>query len=253
MNAQPKISVITCTWNSEPYLADSIASVLSQDYPNIEYIFIDGGSTDGTLDRIRAINRPCKLVTGIGGGISRAMNEGIRVATGDIIAHLHSDDYYLHPQVLSRVASELEHTDRQWLVGGMVKDKNGSLVPETRNALAFSFSRLLGGKYLVPHPATFVSRALFEKVGLFDEGLRYAMDWDLWLRIGSVGQVPAEMAEPLTAFRAHQGSLSTRKIFAARREELKVRFRYAKYAPSAFAGYLARFFVRTGRLWLEQK
>lgn len=253
MNEQPKISVITCTWNSEPYLADSIASVLSQDYPNIEYIFVDGGSSDGTLERIRAIDRPFKLVTGVDGGISRAMNEGIKVATGDVIAHLHSDDYYLHPQVLSKVAFEMRRTGRQWLVGGMVVDKDGGLVPEARSALTFSFSRLLGGKYLVPHPATFVSRALFEKVGLFDEGLRYAMDWDLWLRIGSAGEVPAEITEPLTAFREHQGSLSTRKIFSARREELKVRFRYAKHAPFAFSLYLARFFVRTGRLWRAQK
>lgn len=253
MNTQTKVSVITCTWNSEPYLADSIASVLSQDYPLIEYIFVDGGSSDGTLERIRSIDRPIKLLTGIGGGISKAMNEGIKAATGDVIAHLHSDDYYLHPQVLSNVVSEMERNGRQWLVGGMLKDREGNIVPEERGELKYSYSRLLGGKYSVPHPATFVKRALFEKVGLFDEKLRYAMDWDLWLRIGATGEAPAELMEPLTAFREHPGSLSTRKVFAARREELRVRSRYALHAPFAFLVYLPRFLVRTGRLWRERK
>lgn len=247
-----KFSIITCTWNSEPYLAQSIESVLSQDYPDIEYIFVDGGSSDGTLDRIRSLQRPYVLLENVGGGISRAMNEGIKAATGDVIAHLHSDDYYLHPQVLSHVAREMERSGRQWVIGAMVKDRDGSQVPVARSAAAYSFASLLGGNYTVPHPATFVSRALFERAGLFDEKLRYAMDWDLWLRIGATGEIPAELAEPLAAFRTHPGSLSTRRIFAARREELKVRYRYARHAPLAFMASLGRYVVRTGRLWLER-
>src|SRR5437764_4865797 len=97
-------SIITCTWNSEPYLAQSIASVLAQDYPDIEYIFVDGGSTDGTLERIRSIPRPVRLIENVRGGVSRAMNRSLAAATGDVVAHLHSDDYYLRPDALSLVA-----------------------------------------------------------------------------------------------------------------------------------------------------
>ena len=107
-----RFSIISCTWNSEPYLAQSIASVLAQDYPDIEYIFVDGGSTDGTLERIRSIPRPVKLIEDTRGGISRAMNRGIEAASGDVIAHLHGDDYYLHPRVLSMVAQALASSAR---------------------------------------------------------------------------------------------------------------------------------------------
>jgi len=105
-----KFSIITCTWNSEPHLAQSIASVLAQDYSNFEYIFVDGGSTDGTLERIRSIPRPVRLIENVRGGVPVAMNRGLAAASGDVIAHLHSDDYYLHPHVLSRVAEAMKRT-----------------------------------------------------------------------------------------------------------------------------------------------
>src|SRR4051812_46578480 len=110
-------SIITCTWNSAAYLPESIASVLAQTYPRIEYIFVDGGSTDGTLDQIRALKRPYRLLENVRGGVSRAMNEGMRVATGDVIAHLHSDDYYLEPDVLATVARQMEASGKNWLFG----------------------------------------------------------------------------------------------------------------------------------------
>jgi len=102
-----KVSIITYTLNSRQFLEQSIASVLSQDYTEIEYIFVDGGSTDGTLDLISEVNRPYFLEREITGGISRAMNRGIEIATGDIIAHLHSDDYYLHDRVISQIVEAL--------------------------------------------------------------------------------------------------------------------------------------------------
>ena len=98
--AYPTISVITCTRNSEPWLAESIASVLKQRSVSVEYIFVDGGSSDGTLERIRALHRPYTLIENVQGGIGEAMNAGIEAARGEIIAHLHSDDFYLHDDVL---------------------------------------------------------------------------------------------------------------------------------------------------------
>src|SRR3569623_1399686 len=94
-------SIITCTWNSATYLGESIASMLAQDYPHIEFIFVDGGSTDRTLNLIPALHRPYQLIDIVRGGVSLDMNEGMRAASGVVIAHLHSDDYYQHPRVLS--------------------------------------------------------------------------------------------------------------------------------------------------------
>ena len=107
-------SVITCTWNSEPYLSQCIESVDQQTYSAVEQVFVDGGSDDGTLERIQAVDRPKQCITGIRGGISNAMNVGVGLAKGDVIAHLHSDDYYLAPDVLSTVAAEMEKRCASW-------------------------------------------------------------------------------------------------------------------------------------------
>lgn len=242
-----KFSIITCTWNSEPYLARSIASVLEQDTPVADYVFVDGGSTDGTLDRIRAINRPITLLENVRGGISRAMNAGLEAATGDVIAHLHSDDYYVDSRVLSDVSEAMHRTGALWAIGRIVVDREGRLVSEMTNMPPYSFGRLAAGSFFVPHPATFVRREAMMNLTGFDETLRYAMDWDMWLRLGQLGD-PVIINRPLAAFREHAGSVSSANQLAARREERTVRARYWHKAPLAFALYLGRYWRRTRRL-----
>ena len=242
------ISVITCTWNSATYLPESIASVLAQDHPNIEYIFVDGGSTDGTLDQIRALQRPFQLLENVRGGVSRAMNEGLRVARGDVIAYLHSDDYYLYPDVLSRVARQLESSGRRWLFGRTMALVDGKLHADNYVAPRFSYASLLRGNY-IPHPATFVRRDLMLKAGGFNTSLKYAMDYDLWLKLAKIGP-PVQLDEPLTAFREHEGSLSSssRTRLAAMAEDFRVRLAYAGSNPFERLGHYARYLVRRRRV-----
>lgn len=242
----PKFSIITCTWNSEPHLEQSIASVMSQDYPEIEYIFVDGGSTDGTIERIQRIPREVKFVTGIRGGISLAMNEGLRLATGDIVAHLHSDDYYLHSGVLRAVADRMQATGAQWLFGRMMSDVDGQRLAEGYIVPRYSYQRLLKRNF-IPHPATFVSKALFERVGAFDPQYKYAMDYDLWLRLGAVAE-PVQVDDHLAAFRFHAGSLSTANERATMAEDFKVRMKYAGWAPYSALYHGAHYIVRRFRL-----
>lgn len=236
------ISVITCTWNSAPYLDESISSVLVQDYPNIEYIFVDGGSTDGTLERIRALQRPYHLIENVHGGISRAMNEGIRFATGDVIAHLHSDDYYLKPTVLSTVARHLETSGRGWLFGRIMQDKAGILHSENFTSPSYNYARLLKRNF-IPHPATFVRRSLITRAHGFNTGLKYAMDYDLWLKIGLLAE-PVQLNEPLAAFRVHEGSLSTANRLAAMEEDYRVRITHTGGNPLARAMHYTRYLLR---------
>lgn len=240
-------SIITCTWNSADYLAESIASVLAQDYPQIEYIFVDGGSTDGTLDQIRALPRPYKLLENVGGGVSHAMNEGLRIATGDVVAHLHSDDYYLCPTVLTTVADHLQSSGRGWLFGRTMALIDGRLRADNYVAPRFSYERLLRGNF-IPHPATFVRRQLMNRLDGFDVSLKYAMDYDLWLRLAPLAE-PVQLDEPLTAFREHEASLSssTNTRLAAIAEDLKVRMNYASKSPIALVEHYARYFVRRQR------
>jgi glycosyltransferase involved in cell wall biosynthesis len=235
-------SIITCTWNSASYLEESISSVLAQDYPNIEYIFVDGGSTDGTLEMIRALPRPYRLLENVRGGISRAMNEGIQIATGDVIAHLHSDDYYLSPTVLSKVADHLESSGRGWLFGRIMQDKSGTLHPEGFTSPAYSYASLLKRNF-IPHPATFVRRELMRRTQGFETTLKYAMDYDLWLKLGLLSE-PVQLDEPLAAFRVHEGSLSTKNRLAAMEEDFRVRLAHAGDNPLARAVHYTRYLVR---------
>jgi glycosyltransferase involved in cell wall biosynthesis len=244
-----KFSIVTCTWNSEPYLAQSIASVLAQDYPDIEYIFVDGGSTDGTLERIGSIRRAVRLIENVRGGISRAMNRGIAAATGDVIAHLHSDDYYLHPRVLSSVAEALSSTARKWAVGGCLPLFDGKLGSAAPRRWPYSYFNLLTARAHVPHPAAFVCREVWQEIGVFDEALRYAMDIDLFLRIGRKFD-PAVLDEDLAASRAHPGSFSFANVWAAKTEDMRVRRKYALSHPVGTTIGLARCWVRRQR-WLR--
>ncbi|HEY0844093.1 MAG TPA: glycosyltransferase family 2 protein [Noviherbaspirillum sp.] len=241
-------SVITCTWNSAAYLNESIASVLAQDYPHIEYIFVDGGSTDGTLEQIRAIQRPTLLLENVRGGVSRAMNEGLRAATGDVIAYLHSDDYYLKPDVLSRVARHFDASGRKWLFGRTMTLQNGQLFPDDYVAPRFSYPNLLRGNF-IPHPATFVRRELMLRAGGFNTGLKYAMDYDLWLKLAMMAE-PLQLDESFTAFREHEGSLSSssRTRLAAMAEDFRVRLSYAGNNPIERLAHYARYFVRRRRV-----
>lgn len=239
------LSVITCTWNSAVYLPASIASVLAQDYPHIEYIFVDGGSTDGTLDQIAQVPIPTKVLHNVRGGISHAMNVGLKVATGDVVAHLHSDDYYLHPNVLSRAAAAMS-LGAGWSFGRIVRDIEGQQVPESYVAPTYSSKRLLRGNF-VPHPATFVRRDWFDQVGGFDESLKYAMDYDLWLKLAEMGD-PVVIDGALAAFREHPGSLSTTNRLAAMQEDYAVRKHHVSQNPLVRLEHLARFLVRRRRL-----
>jgi glycosyltransferase involved in cell wall biosynthesis len=241
-----KVSIICCTWNSATYLRESVESVLAQTYANIEYIFVDGGSTDGTLDLIASINRPIKVLNNIRGGVSCAMNAGIRAATGDIVAHLHSDDYYLHPDVVASVARLIERRGAGWCYGRIKRVVNGELLPEPYVAPSYTFGRLLRGNF-IPHPATFVRRELMLRIGCFDESRKFAMDYDMWLKLAKI-EDPVEIGESLSAFRVHEGSLSSSNQVEALKEDFQVRLAHCGRNPLRIAEHHLRFWVRKRRL-----
>jgi len=246
-----KISIITCTWNSARYLPRSIESVLAQDYPNIEYIFVDGGSDDGTLEIIDATSMPFLCVTGVRGGISNAMNKGIEMATGDVVAHLHSDDYYAHGQVLGRVAGILEESGAEWCFGRSMDDIGGEIRTEPWRVPSYSYRRLLKGNF-IPHPSVFVRRRVFSSLGTYDVAYRYAMDYDMWLRIGRLHE-PVQVNEHWAIFRRHAGSISTANQREALIEDFKVRMAHVKATslweyPYHYAHFLFRLFRLSHRL-----
>lgn len=240
-------SIITCSWNSEPYLQECIDSVLGQDYPHIEWIFVDGGSTDGTLERIRSLPCPYTLIENVRGGVSNAMNAGLRKATGDIIVHLHSDDYLYGNDVLTRVAGFFERSGRKWLFGRTLALIGDKLVADNYVAPRFTYANLLRRNF-IPHAATFVCRELMLMIGGFDTKLKYAMDYDMWLKLGRMTE-PLQLDEPFAVFREHEGSLSTRDRRAAMEEDFQVRLNHVGNNILAQAIHYARHFVRLQRVF----
>jgi len=244
-------SIIMCTWNSEPYVAQAVASVLSQDHPNRELIFVDGGSTDGTLERIRALDCKKTILENVKGGIARAMNAGIDAARGEVIAHLHTDDYYCHGRVLSEVAAALTSSGAEWVFGRAMSDMNdGRILTESYVVPRYSYDRLLRTNF-IPHQATFVRRALFGLAGDFDPRYRFAMDYDMWLRLGRLAE-PLQVDRHWVVFRRHAGSLTTANYRKSQLDGLGVRLKHAGYSPGALIEHGSRFLVREARAFGRQ-
>ncbi len=190
-----KFSIITITRNSAETLKETIESVQMQSFKDYEHIFVDGHSTDGTLELIEAYKQKypgmVKLFQAEPKGISAAMNEGIRRAIGDYILHLHADDALYDSEVLADVAKFLGTKKVDWIYGKiMVRDNKGNdtgTFPNKKIFHANSNNRfkswLLQIFNYIPHQAVFIKRNCFERFGFFDETLTSAMDPDLWLRI----------------------------------------------------------------------
>lgn len=241
-------SIVTCTWNSEPFLQQCIESVQSQTYPALEQLFVDGGSDDGTLQRIQALcaaDGRARCLTDVRGGISRAMNAGAEQALGDVIAHLHGDDYYLRPDVLQQVADALAGSGARWAFGRIVSDIDGQQIAPAWRMQRYSRSRLLRGNFIA-HPAVFMQKALFMQLGGFDLRLRFAMDYDLWLRASAVAE-PLYIDLPVAAFRRHPGSASTAQADAAFLEDHAVRRRHLPQAG------LRRLFHEAVHVWRRRQ
>lgn len=242
----PRFSIVTCTWNSMKTLADTVQSISQQTFQDLEHVFVDGGSTDGTLDYIRQLPGNIRLIEGVGGGISRAMNVGIDASCGEIVAHLHSDDYYLDPGILALVDRLMRESGSHWMFGRCATDIDGEVLRSEMAQKTYSYKQLLS-RNIIPHPATFVSRAMFKQCGGFSESIRYAMDYDMWLRLGRKAD-PLQVDDFISAFRVHKGSLSSSNRLAAFDEDYLVRRQYTQSMPFQKLLDFGRYHYRRYRL-----
>lgn len=218
---KPCVTVVTVVFNGERHLEETIKSVLEQDYDNLEYIVIDGGSTDGTLDIIKRYEYAIDYwVSEEDRGISDAMNKGIATSSGEIIAHLHSDDFY-EPYAISRaVGYFLENPGCRWLIGEVnYIDPEGRKRRRLLFPPEYSYGRLKRANF-IPHQGAFLKREIFEEVGLFNVEIRYAMDYEMWLRIGAIYE-PLQVKDVFANFR--ETGLSSTEPASALREEYVIR------------------------------
>jgi glycosyltransferase involved in cell wall biosynthesis len=203
----PRISIITPSFNQGNFLEQTIQSVLSQNYPDLEYIVVDGGSTDGSVDIIKKYeNKLAYCVSEKDKGQSEAINKGFRRASGEIIAWLNSDDCYL-PGTLERVADFFSSHPAVDLVYGdlLLMDSSGKTLG-IRKVVPYNYTLALYGLSTVPQPSAFFRRRALDAVGLLDEELHYQMDTEFFLRFGKKGLNIKHLPTPLAVFRLHAQS-----------------------------------------------
>lgn len=189
-----KISVITATWNSGATLRDTLESVLRQTYPDIEHLVVDGGSTDDTMTLVREYepryNGRLRYVSEPDKGIYDAMNKGIRMATGDVVGILNSDDFYTSDDVLERVAEEMEKAEVDAVYGDVHYVNVSDLTRCVRYYSSKPFRRCwmrLG--FMPAHPSFYCRRDVYVNYGDFDISYKVAADFENLLRLIFVNRI----------------------------------------------------------------
>lgn len=249
-SSYPKITIITPSLNQGDFIEDTICSVLSQQYPNLEYVIMDGLSKDNTLSILKKYTTELKWVSEKDQGQTNAINKGINNTDGAIICYLNADDILL-PGTLWKVANLFSNNPKiMWVTGKcrIVNEANEeirSLVTLYKNTLLrFSKISLLLMTNYISQPATFWRREVLSDVGLMDESLHYVMDYEYWLRLYSK-YPPAFIQDYLASFRVH--SLSKTAAQGHKKDYIEEEKRVVqRYTSSHFLRYLHdahRFFV----------
>lgn len=201
-------------------------SVQAQSYPNLEHIIIDGGSTDGTLDILRKYNGRIRWISEKDSGQTNAINKGFRLAEGDIIGWLNSDDVYLNRAVSLASNEFATHPEIQVLYGDYIfLDRYGQHVWSKR-AIKFDPLILLFDDCYIGQPTIFFKRDIFDRIGYLDEGLHYAMDLEYFLRLAFSNVNFYYLPQYLAGFRLHDNSKTIMKSKGLLLEDVNVRRRY---------------------------
>ncbi|WP_331774328.1 glycosyltransferase family 2 protein [Sulfurospirillum sp. 1612] len=208
-----KISIITVVWNNKNTIQDAIDSVLNQTYKDIEYIVIDGASTDGTVEIIQSYgDRISKFVSESDKGLYDAMNKGIALATGDAIGILNSDDFYTDEFVIEKIAKEFEskHVDSVFADLVYVKPDDVNKVVRYYDSSYFTPSKFAYG-WMPAHPTFFVKRKYYRKYGVFKTDYKIAADYEILTRFLAKYSISySYLKEPIIKMRI--GGISTQGL-----------------------------------------
>lgn len=249
VTGNPLVSVITVVRNGEETLEQTIQSVLNQTYDNIEYIIIDGGSTDGTVDIIKQYEDAIAYwISEPDQGISDAFNKGISLATGDFITLLNADDWMSADQ-LERAADALQHTAADFVFGDLVfHDPDGNadhLIygdPHYASTIRYRMPDLC-------HPTVVASRKAYEKYGLFETRYQYAMDYEWFLRLHAQGGRGAHVDGLMGHMRL--AGASDASYLKALNEVRTISIRYGRSSIAANLAFLGRALKGLTRRLLE--
>jgi glycosyltransferase involved in cell wall biosynthesis len=220
MPVRPTVTIVTPSYNQGSFLEETLLSVLTQDYPNIEYLVIDGGSTDGSVEIIKKYEgRLAFWVSEPDQGQAHAINKGFRRARGEILGWLNSDDLYCPGAVRTAVEFLESHPDVSVVYGraDLIDSEGtvlGSVPPEDFDP-AVCIARQ---RFPIPQPATFFRRETLQQVGDLDQRLRYCLDWDYWIRIALAELKIAGIPQILARCRLHGRSKTVSELIAPKVE-----------------------------------
>jgi glycosyltransferase involved in cell wall biosynthesis len=223
----PKISIVTPSLNQGQFIEETIRSVFLQGYPDLEYIIIDGGSNDGSVDIIKKYEKWLTCwVSEPDRGQSHAINKGFNLSKGEIVAWINSDDLYL-PDAFNHVSRFFIKNQQVHMVYGFCRVIDEKDIDTSRLYVPpdFNLDRLVQKGVDIPQPSVFFKRNVFEKVGGINEALHYSMDYDLWIKIGMSYKVE-KFDIPLSCFRKHSQQKTYRANPVQYRENLRIRARY---------------------------
>jgi len=225
--APPKVSVITPSFNQGRFIEETILSIQSQSYPNLEHIVVDGGSTDGTLGILGKNFGKIKWISEKDRGQAHAINKGFRMAQGEIIGWLNSDDIYFNGAMRQVINIFTNEPTIDVLYGDYIYiDDHGQKLKEER-LINFDLKILLYDGCFIGQPAVFFKRKVFESVGYIDEALHFAIDWEYWLRLYFSGCRFYHLPRFLSGYRLHVKSKTMNQSQALLDEEELVRNKYS--------------------------
>lgn len=260
MDNLPKISIITPSFNQVKFLEQTIKSILNQEYKNYEYIIMDGGSSDGSLEIIKKYadklayfeSKPDK-------GQADAIYRGFQIASGEILCWVNSDDLLL-PGALMKVAKWFkENPDKNWVTGGtIIIDENGLIFRDKRGAPLFNMGAKVGKIELLyfghpfNQPASFWRKDFFLKVNGFDRQLNFCFDYDLFLKFAMIER-SGRIKDLLAKFRYHADSKSStlREIRNKENQLLWKKYKRKKYLVPFLSNYfLIKYYLRKIKLMI---
>lgn len=208
-----KFSVVTAVYNNRETVAQALDSVLSQTYPIVESIVIDGESTDGTLEVLDSYRSYLgSLVSERDNGIYDALNKGIKRSTGDVVGFLHADDVFENNDVLAKIAAIFENPNIDAVYGDLVYVQHNDISKVVRYWKSGHYDvSLLSLGWMPPHPTFYVRRSIYDQLGAFDTRYRIAADYDTILRFMGEGKIRTYYI-PEVMVRMRIGGISNRSI-----------------------------------------
>jgi glycosyltransferase involved in cell wall biosynthesis len=242
MKSAPLVTIVTPSFNQANYLEETINSIFKQTYPNIEYIVMDGGSSDGSLEIIKKhASRLAHWVSEKDRGQTDAINKGFALAKGEVLAWLNSDDTLLPNAIEEAVSYLVENPDTGMVYGDANYIDERSKVIGKFPAAETNLPRLRKGYVHIPQQASFFRRSLWEQVGPLDPEFFFAMDYDLWVRLAELTElkyIPRTWAN----FRLHADAKTITADDQCWPEMLKVHYRNggSKLAPIVLKYYIRK-------------